>query len=236
MSVFANAGHLSDGTLVEIMDSESPSISGARTHLSECSDCTERFSILKRAAEQLALSLPDAPDRPLRLPRIERRRAWLISFPAAAAATIVILASVAAAMPGIRGWVIARVAPSAAAVQKPPTASSGTPAQTAAGIVVSFAPTDTVLMIRVVRAQEKGEVHLLGVGGSKASAQTVGDAAAVELVVLPSTIHVMNGAGSTAEYRITVPAIVRTVRVLIGEKETAVVVNDGRLDRRIPLR
>jgi hypothetical protein len=235
MSVIAS-GHLADGTLLSIMDDESPLPAGAREHLSGCVDCVERFSALKRAEALLpdAFAASTLPTLHLRLPA--RRRSWLASFPATAAATLLILASGAAATPGIRRWIITRASPAAARVEDLPPKSGKTAAASGGGILVSFTPTDTMLLIRVDRAQATGEIYLVGIGGSKAAAQAVGGMDAGELLVLPSAIRVVNGAASTADYRISVPPFVRMVRIVIAETETAVVVNDGRLDRRIPLR
>jgi hypothetical protein len=229
-------GHLADATLVQLLDDEPLWPAGARDHLHSCDGCTERLRRLRKAAGLLHDSLVDVVIPDIQLRREARsRRPLVISLPIAAAATFLILASAAAATPSVRNWILGSISRSAA----PATVSSApliaaTPV--AAGIVASFAPADTVLVIRVERRQSRGVIELDAAPGDRVSAQAIGGTAAEEMVVLPGELRIANATTSTTDYRIRVPASVRIVRVILSGSEVAVVRNQGNLRRRIELR
>jgi hypothetical protein len=227
--------HLSDGALMELVDGASSPAS--REHLIVCDECNARMIGLEKAAALLRASLPDVlmPNLGLHQERSKRRATWVIPIPLAIAASVLLLVSAAAATPAVRNWIAHRFAPADPhAVSSPSKVTTARPP--AVGIVASFVPTDSVLAINIQWPQLSGAVQLVGSSGEKVSAQAVGHIGEEELIVMPAAIQVLNGATSIADYRIIVPASVRTIRVIIAGKETTVVVNDGRLDRRIPLR
>jgi hypothetical protein len=162
-----------------------------------------------------------------------RRARW--SYPALAAASLVIVASVAAATP-VATWIMHRLSPpSAEPVPAPPAAPSVRVPDAAGGMVTSFRPTDSVLIIRVAQRQVNGSVHLIAATSDRISAQSsVADAA--ELIVLPGELQIANAAGSAAEYRIAVPSGVRTIRLFVAGREAATVSYADSLDRRLSLR
>lgn len=231
--VTTGEGHLADGTLMELVDGATSA--EARAHLANCDDCRERFGGLQRAAALLRTSLPDVPMPDIALRRSTPRRPWLIPVPIAAAATFVVLASAAAATPPVREWIRSRLAgapPVLAPVSHPPAAP--TSAKTA-GIVASFVPTDTTLIIRVDRRQAAGAIVLDRGPGERISAQAIGGTSAEGLLVLPGQLHISNAMTSSADYRISVPLSIRVVRVIIDGREVAIVRGEF-VRRRIDLR
>jgi hypothetical protein len=234
-SITSGGGHLDDAIIMQLLDREPGSPAGAPEHLESCAACADRMGVLRRAAEALSAGLPDVAMPPLSLVA-PRRRAWLLSFPMVAAASLVVLASAAAATPPVREWVLRQFAPDAPVTPPPTTTPATTPATSGAGIVASFAPTDTMFVIRVDRRQAVGAVELSVTAGDRISAQAFGGTAAEELVVLPGQLRVVNTAASVADYRVQVPASVRIVRVFIGDREVAVVRVSADLHRRLDLR
>jgi hypothetical protein len=229
--------HLEDGLLLQFIDQEPGTPAVAREHLGACAECASRLNKLRDAGTMLRAALPDIamPNIMLARPQV-RRAAWLMPIPLAAAATLVLLASAAAATPPVRAWIMRHLAPER--VIAPTTAPPSTqpvPA-TRSGIIASFAPTDTALIIRFDRRQARGALELTVAGADRISAQAIEGASAEELFVLPGQLRVANAATSVASYRVTVPTSVRTVRVLIGNKEVVVLQTTSGLERRIDLR
>jgi hypothetical protein len=233
--IATGGGHLADEVLMQILDGDPSPSTDARAHLEVCAHCARRFSALESAAHVLRVSLVDVP-----MPRIElrarRRRPWMMPIPIAAAATIVVLASAAAATPPIRNWIMHRLSPPPSPIVGPAHGTTAAPRSARAGVIASFMPTDTILAVRIDRAQSSGSLQLIAAAGDKVSAEAVGRTDADELLVMPTGIRVTNSASSVTDYRVSVPLSVRLIRISIAGKETAVVVNDGRLDRRIRLR
>jgi hypothetical protein len=233
--IVTGGGHLADAALLQVLDGDA-SPADARQHLTECADCSRRYSALRIASTVLRASLPDVP-----MPRLDfdpaRRRAWVIPIPLAIAASIVVLASAAAATPPVRHWIMQRLSPSPAA---PATNQTGatipTPDVRRASVVASFVPADSVLTIRIERPQPSGVLRLVVATSDKVSAQVEGGTDTEEFLVMPSGIRVTNAATSVADYRVRVPASIRSIRITIGDKDAILVANDGRLDRGIPVR
>lgn len=235
-TIATGGGHLEDAVLMQLLDADGDPAAGAREHLTSCTDCSQRYSTLQKAAGVLRASLPDVPMPRIDLPSIERRRAWVIPVPIAIAASIVAIATAAAATPVVRHWIMQHLTPDPAPIVEPTPTTTTTPEVRRASVVASFTPTDSILSIRIERTQASGVLRLLTVAGEKVTAQAEGRTNAEELLVMPSGIRVTNAAGSVADYRVGIPASIKSVRISIAGKETAVVVNDDRLDRRIPLR
>ena len=226
-------GHLADELLLQLLDGMlSPT--EAHDHLSGCRECSSRYEALERASVLLRSSLPDVP-----MPRIDwraghRRPRWVISVPMAVAATLVVLASAAAATPPIRHWILRQVSGEPApAVREIPANPVPSPAQ-ATGVIASFAPTDSTLVVRFDRSQPRGSIEIEAAPGNRVSAQAVGGASE-EMIVLPGQLRIANTEASTADYRITVPLSVRVLRVVVGGDEVAVIRTEPKLHRRIDL-
>jgi hypothetical protein len=233
--IVTGGGHLEDAVLLQLVDSLA-SGAEARLHLTQCADCAQRYSALENAARVLRASLPDVPAPRIDRQSTQRRPAWAMSMPLAIAASIVVLASVAAAAPPVRRWIVRQLAPApvidAAALSAPPSPTS----IRRASLIASFTPTDSVLIVRIDRAQSSGSLRLISVSDAKVSGQAEGNTEGEELVMMPTGIRVSNRANSIADYKISVPASIRSIHVTTADKPTAVVLNDGHLDRRIPLR
>jgi hypothetical protein len=231
-------GHLGDAVLMQLIDQEPATPAEAREHLGLCESCAARLKQLREAGGMLRAALLDVA-----MPRLDfagakiRRRIWLMPIPIAAAATLVVLASAAAATLPVRAWIMRHLSP------EPTTSTPVTPPVTTsalvgvkAGIIASFAPTDTSLVIRFDRRQSSGALDLSVTGTDRISAQAIDGAAAEELVVLPGELRVVNAATSVANYRVTIPLSVRAVRVVVGTTEVAVLRVTSGLERRIDLR
>ena len=81
---------------------------------------------------------------------------------------------------------------------------------------VWFTPTSDVLVVRVVTRQADGSLVLEATDAATASAAVRDAGDSVELIVLPDELRIANTAGSHAAYRITVPARLKRVVVLVG--------------------
>lgn len=226
--------HLADATLVALIDNQLSDSREARDHLSGCAKCTERLNELTAASRILSTSLPEVriPQLGMPQPRVTARRR--IGIPAAIAASFLIVATAAAASTSFRHWVSRQfAAPEAAA--PPPEVRVPAPAPKT-GMSVSFAPTDSQLVIQVDHSQDAGTMEISISSSDRISARVAGDSAVAELMILPGRLRIANTKLSSSDYRISVPTSIRVIRVAIAGRETAVMVNDGRLDRRIPLR
>ncbi|HEU0077504.1 MAG TPA: hypothetical protein VFQ76_07625, partial [Longimicrobiaceae bacterium] len=73
-----------------------------------------------------------------------------------------------------------------------------------------------VFTLEVAAPQAAGAVEVRRAAGSAATAEQTGGGEQAELLVLPSGVRIRNAPGATADYRVTVPASVRTVRVRVG--------------------
>lgn len=230
--VINGAGHIDDGALVAMIDGELDDPRVAEAHLGMCDVCRERLVRFRDAAGRLRSSMAPVSVPPMALPA-RRRLRW--SYPAIAAASLLIVASVAAATP-IASWIMQRLTTPPGAAPAPANPLDTPSSVAAPGIIASFAPTDTVLVIRIDQRQGGGAVHLLAVQSDRISAQAVSGSASEELMVLPAEVRIVNSASSTAEYRISVPAAVRVVHVLVSGREVEAVRVHPRLDHRISLR
>ena len=233
-TITTGEGHLADAELMQLLDGESTP-DAARDHLGACGDCQDRLGRLRKAADLLRASLVDVPMPDLSLSHARARRPWLISLPVAAAATVVILASAAAATPAIRGWILRRMAPPTPSASVPITPPPAPVSTAGGGVIASFVPTDTTLTIRLDRRQTRGAIELMASATRRISVQALGPEVAQEILVLPAALRIVNMT-TAGSYRIALPASVRTVRVIVGGDEVAVVRNEPGLNRRIELR
>jgi hypothetical protein len=230
--------HLADGLLLQLIDQQPEAPADARRHLDACAHCASRLDKLRDAGTLFRSALPDVamPDIVLARPK-SRRAARLMPVPLAVAATLVVLASAAAATPPVRAWIMRYLAPEpAVATVTTPPSTAPVPATRSSGIIASFAPTDTSLIIRFDRRQARGTLELTVAGADRISAQAIDGTSAEELFVLPGQLRVVNTTTSVASYRVTVPTSVRTIRVLLGTSEVAVLRTTSGLERRIDLR
>ena len=228
-------GHPDDGVLLALIDGAVVSPADAKSHAESCDVCTNRISQLRRATDLLRTSLPPVTMPPVVAARIAGPRRRSFTYPVLAAASVLLIASVATATP-LRDWIVRQFSP--APTVTPPAAepaSSPAPAK-ASGIIASFAPTDTLLVIDIATRQRAGTLELTAASGDRISAQAVSGATAEELVVLPGQLRIVNTMTSTADYRVAIPATVRTVSVRVAGSPAVVIQYAAGFSRRIPLR
>lgn len=232
--------HLDDGAIVRFLDGEAAvdERAGVEAHLAACPRCTERLAALRRRSVNLGVllargdfALPPAPAAPadeLAARRAARRapmRPWL---QAAAVAMLMVSAGLFAAP--VRDWVRGLVGSGAT-----PTAERPAPAPTApsaeaplAGARIQFTPQGAELSVEIAHPQAGGVLRLEAGTASTASAEVRAPAgtAPAELLVLPAALRIANDPSSVAEYRVTVPASVRRVRVRVGRTAPLIVEGD----------
>jgi hypothetical protein len=236
--------HASDADLIRLLDTETTTEdAGLGAHVTDCAECTTRLTELRRRSDRLsallrATDVPPVDAERIRPPfdqlgvarmRARRRAARLWMRPGVrAAAGLVLLAGVAAASPAARTWVLERVArlrtaPAPAPVAGPPTSQAP---RTSVGATVFFAPPPGgELAVRFDERQAVGSLELMSGDDDRASAQVTARAGTEALLVLPGELRVRNGRASTADYRLTLPASVRRVRIHVGPGASPVVVD-----------
>jgi hypothetical protein len=165
------------------------------------------------------LAEADPPARPFVL--VRERRATQVPWrfwPAAAAAVLLVLGTVALGAP-VRTWVVDRWAgwrrllddsKAAGTVQTPPRAPLAPVG------VVSFVPDSDVLVVQVATRQAEGSLVLETSATPTASAVVRGQGEHEAIVVLPTELRIANTTQSRATYRITLPARLKRVVVVIA--------------------
>lgn len=226
----ADGTHANDGELLALLD-EQPMARHSRlnAHVARCQSCASRLDRLRVASGRVASAVASIDTPPLDVTRMQRRLATVRSprpvatnsgFAWRAAAVVVLAAGVAAASP-LRGWVVRHVqtptpsapvsAPSQTATPSPSHVANG-----AAGAVVWFAAPGNDLVIRFDAIPAAGTLDLTQSNDRQASAQIVAGGNGESLLILPGELRVRNASGSTADYRVTVPTGVHTVRLVAG--------------------
>lgn len=220
----ATGPHLDDGALVRLLDHEGSCDEQVRmaTHVGACDGCHGRHGVLAAWSSGVSALLveADAPTRAFGLVH-ERRssRAPWHWWPAAAAAVLLVAGTVAVGAP-VRTWVAGRWAglrdlldlPGVRVVQTPPR-----PPSAPVG-VVSFTPDSDVLVVRVATRQAEGSLVLETSATPTASAAVRGQGQHEAIVVLPGELRIANTAASRATYRLTLPARLKRVVVVIARE------------------
>ncbi|HLL46986.1 MAG TPA: zf-HC2 domain-containing protein [Longimicrobiaceae bacterium] len=243
--------HLSDGEIVRLLDGETDAGERARleAHAAGCEACGARLRQLRRRSARLSgillASDPEAPPAPTEVPdeltlRRMRRAGEARPVPArrprlrVAAVVALLLAAGVVASPlraVVAEWLrtqwerIAALAPRPAApAAQAPASSSAEPA--GSGARVQFTPQGATFRLEVAVPQAGGAVEVRRAAGASATAEQIGGGEQADLLVLPSGVRIRNAPGATADYRVTVPASVRTVRVRVGEGRETVLTAD----------
>lgn len=216
--------HLDDGTLLRLLDGEGSTAERVllAEHVGACDVCRQRHARLaawsRRASEVLARS--DAPPRSFAFAGNGRPPLlWWRSWPAAAAAVLLALGTVALGAP-VRTWMVERWAalrspvpvPAATRIGQKPAQSSSLPVGE-----VSFTPDTDVLVVRVATRQAEGSLVLETSAGLTASATVRGQGEHEAIVVLPAELRIVNTAASRATYRVTLPARLKRLVVVIDD-------------------
>jgi hypothetical protein len=225
----SNDLHVADDVLVRIVDDEvsAHEHAYAHTHLETCSVCTERLSTISRRTHALSALLQVAdPGMPLMQPpspssaalpqtlRASRRR-YAVPVWLKAAAVVLLIAGAAVMASPVRArvldWIRDAFRPPASAPAVMPTdrASAGHAS-------VEFLPVGNELNLEVVDAEAGGELRIGMNDGRAVVARARNATSAVELVVLPAGLRIVNTA-ARATYDISVPAQITRIRVQIGQ-------------------
>jgi hypothetical protein len=239
-------GHVADGDLIRLMDGEMDAAERGRVeaHAGACPECAARLHRLHRRSARLTGILlaadPEAPPAPTTPDELTLRRGRVRRDPAApaqrqwlrAAAVVALLLGVGIVASPLRAvvadWLGAQWERIAAAGAEEPAPPAAAPADAVVpGTRVQFTPQGAVFTVEVETAQAAGAVELRRAEGGTATAQQVGGAGEpADLLVLPAGVRIHSVPGSTADYRITVPASVRTVRVRVGGSRETVLTAD----------
>lgn len=206
--------HVEDGALVRYLDGEDAAgdLGDVGAHVDRCDRCAARMAELARAADTLSAALR-AADVPV--PRRRPPPPWGLR----AAAALLVLAGVGGAVRPVRAWILDRAGAVWVAVtgREPTAPPDGAAPERSAS--VSFVPAGDVLTLEVTEHQQGGVLHIETVGGDTAVAIVRGGAGAESLVVLPSTLRIVNRPASSASYVIRVPARLTRVRVRVSDAE-----------------
>jgi anti-sigma factor RsiW len=249
-------GHLADEHFVRLLDGqleagERPWVEG---HAERCEACGARLRQLRRRSARLSgillASDPATPPAPTRAPdelalRRARRtggvpapRPWL----RAAAMAALLLAAGLAASPlraVVAGWLRAQWERVAAPDARPAAPAAEAPvagAEAGSGARVQFTPRGAVFTVDVAAPRAAGAVEVRRAAGAAATAEQTGGGAQAELLVLPAGVRIQGAPGATADYRVTVPASVRTVRVRVGGgRETTLTAEEVEAGARVEL-
>jgi hypothetical protein len=254
-------GHLSDDSFVRLLDGELDAGERARleAHAAGCEACAARLRQLRRRSARLSgillASDPEIPPAPAEVPdeltlrRMRRAREgrgtaaprpWL----RAAAVVALLLAAGVVASPlraVVAEWLRTQweriAAPDARDAPPPAEVSAGPSSKpTAAGARVQFTPQGTTFSLEVAGPQAGGSVEVRRAAGASATAEQTGGGEQADLLVLPSGVRIRNAPGATADYTVTVPASVRTVRVRVGEgRETTLTAEEVAEGARVEL-
>lgn len=219
----APSPHLGDGALLRLLDREGSAAERARhtAHVGACDECHRRHGLLAAWSRGVSAVLVRSDTRLRAFALVPDRRAprapwrW---WPAAAAVVLLVLGTVALGAP-VRTWVVERwsglrhwlyVPESARPLQTPPRTPSAPVG------VVSFTPDSDVLVVRVATRQVEGSLVLETSATPTASAVVRGQGEHEGIVVLPDELRIANTVASRATYRITLPARLKRVVVVIA--------------------
>lgn len=235
--------HLDDGQLLSIVDDGSHDRSIVEAHLRGCPLCQSRLDVIGRASTRFsdAVTLLPSPSIDPRVRQTIARHArpraasrWA-AYPMVAAATILLIASAALASP-VRLWIVRTLARH----EPTPILRTGTvpPSTTSRGsgaITVSFAASDSVLVVHVATLQAAGVLEIVRSDGPSISARITAGGVNEELLIAPGMLRIRNEVTSRADYRVAVPPTVEIIRLTIGASIERTIVVGPATHESIPL-
>ncbi len=215
--------HLDDGTLVRWLDGECRSEEErlVAEHFEHCERCQQTAAELDRVSERLGgalLAFDDAVSRSkeetlVRSSIVRRFFARLSRMPAlvrwtagAVALTLVVTAS------PVRAWLVAaweRITNEAEVVSEPDTAST---------YAVSFAPTDSLVVIALARTQETGVLWVIPDSGGRVSTRILGAGLDDAISIGGGVVRIANDSMSGASYEVIVPVSLAYIEIRVGER------------------
>ncbi|HUL49674.1 MAG TPA: DUF4402 domain-containing protein [Gemmatimonadales bacterium] len=214
--------HVDDGAIMRLLDREGPALERVpvAAHVETCGPCRQRRDRLAALSRDMSEALVRSDPVPRVFARARRGRIppvlWR-SWPAAAAVVLFVAGTIAVAAP-VRMWMAERWI----GLRELLHVSSGTerpqiPAreQSPAGMV-SFVPESDVLTVRITTRQAEGALVFEASRASTASVTVRGQGDREAVVVLPDELRIANLATSRATYRVTLPARLRSVTVVVG--------------------
>lgn len=227
--------HPSAGLILRRMDGELEPALDHRVarHLERCAVCKRREQSMRDVSEDASAAVRSALlETPVpELRRAAARRAvreemrrrgarrWRVRGLAAAASAAGVLVLSWTVGP-LRAWVW----------EKGPVAAGGEEATAtlpvavvgAEGSIVAFSAAGETFSLEIEHAQATGELLLQVLDVDRAAAQ-ITETSGESMLVLPRGLHIENSAGSTASYRITLPASVRRVMLRVGDAPPRVI-------------
>jgi hypothetical protein len=203
--------HMEDGVLVRYLDRECDNDEEAavRGHVGGCETCAARLGQLEHRSRAVRVALR-AADRPARQSRPAPR--WGLR----AAAAMLVLLAVAGTVRPVRAWILERAEALWSALTGAP--APGAPAPAAAApetAAVSFVPAGDAFTLEVAGRQVAGVLVVETAAGDTARATVWGGSGTESLLILPSGLRIVNPSGSTARYRVALPARLGRVRVVV---------------------
>jgi hypothetical protein len=249
---------MNEGTLLRLLDGELPPAErrAADAHLTACAACAAELEALRERARRVRAAL-DAAVRDVPVPPFPRaavagaaaaRRAGAWRGPLRAAAAVTLAAGLALAAPPVRDFVRglagAPARPAGDDVPAPPPAPGPAAAPALGGSagappLVEFAPDGPDLVLEFDAAPRAGSLVVAVRDTPTVALSASADVgAAGHVVVLPAGLRVRTTAATAADYRVVVPASLRSVRVRVGGA-AALALRDAELvagrDVRVPL-
>jgi len=223
--------HLGEGALLALIDGDIDRAN--RDHLANCATCAKRLDELERAvghvrSELTSVGVADMNAGAMRTRLLQAeaslgsrpiplRWSWT-SLTLRAAGILILVTGIVWATPA-RHWLAGRFGGNEAS--RPESAGTKTvvppPEATGAGMVVRFPAEASELVVRFAVRPSRGALELRATNDARVSAQISARAGGEEMLVLPGELRVVNSSASVADYLVTVPAHVTTVRVVIGD-------------------
>jgi hypothetical protein len=219
---------MNDDVLIRYLDGEAAASEIQAVEALSAADPAARRLWELRAASAGFRKQVEAVEVPA-LPPLRRRRSFHEAK--AAAITLLLLAGAAAASPTTRSMIADGVLGAVERIRGNGPASPAGPAGPG-GASVGFQITGTEFTLEVVRSQSAGSVLVAWGDGAEVTAQT----GTAELVVLPDRLLVRNDASDGGDIRLTVPAAVGVVRVIVAGREVVVRRADSGASSAVPLR